>query len=119
MNWENRTAGFGLLLALATVGLEAPADRLLRNAGARSSYLVLPLFALANAGVALRIDTFGGRERRYLYAELGDRLQETSRASVNPLWPESSKLLGRYLAPYLEKLDEAGSRPTAPKGGLQ
>jgi len=32
--------------------LESPADRLLRNAGARSSYLVLPLFALANAGVA-------------------------------------------------------------------
>ena len=43
--------------------LESPADRLLRNAGARSSYLVLPLFALANAGVALRIDTFSGRER--------------------------------------------------------
>ncbi len=38
--------------------IESPADRLLRNAGARSSYLVLPLFALANAGVALRADTF-------------------------------------------------------------
>ena len=33
--------------------LESPADRLLRHAGARSSYLVLPIFALANAGVAL------------------------------------------------------------------
>ena len=33
--------------------LESPADRLLRHAGARSSYLVLPVFALANAGVAL------------------------------------------------------------------
>ena len=43
--------------------IELPADRLLRNAGARSSYLVLPLFALANAGVALRADTFAGRER--------------------------------------------------------
>jgi NhaA family Na+:H+ antiporter len=43
--------------------LESPADRLLRNAGARSSYLVPPLFALANAGVALRIDAFSGRER--------------------------------------------------------
>jgi NhaA family Na+:H+ antiporter len=43
--------------------LESPADRLLRHAGARSSYLVLPLFALANAGVALRTDTFSGRER--------------------------------------------------------
>lgn len=33
--------------------IESPADRLLRHAGARSSYLVLPLFALANAGVAI------------------------------------------------------------------
>ena len=43
--------------------LESPADRLLRHAGARSSYLVLPLFALANAGVAVTPGTFGGRER--------------------------------------------------------
>jgi NhaA family Na+:H+ antiporter len=43
--------------------IESPADRLLRHAGARSSYLVLPLFALANAGVVLRADTFSGRER--------------------------------------------------------
>jgi Na+:H+ antiporter, NhaA family len=33
--------------------LESPADCLLRCAGARSSYIVLPLFALANAGVAV------------------------------------------------------------------
>jgi NhaA family Na+:H+ antiporter len=33
--------------------LESPSDRLLRHAGARSSYLVLPLFAFANAGVVL------------------------------------------------------------------
>ena len=43
--------------------LELPADRLLRNAGARSSYVVLPLFALANAGVAMTGGIFGGRER--------------------------------------------------------
>ena len=43
--------------------LESPADRLLRHAGARSSYLVLPLFALANAGVTMTPGTFGGRER--------------------------------------------------------
>lgn len=36
--------------------LESPADRLLRTTGARSSYVVLPLFALANAGVALAPD---------------------------------------------------------------
>jgi sulfide:quinone oxidoreductase len=53
----------------------------------------------------LRAVLFGGRGRRYLYAELGERLQETSRASVRRLWPESTKLLGRYLAPYLERLD--------------
>lgn len=41
--------------------LESPADRLLRHAGARSSYLVLPLFALANAGVAIAPNLFEGR----------------------------------------------------------
>ena len=33
--------------------LESPAARVLRTAGARSGYVVLPLFALANAGVAI------------------------------------------------------------------
>jgi NhaA family Na+:H+ antiporter len=42
--------------------LESPADRLLRHAGARSSYVVLPLFALANAGVAIGTEVFGGHE---------------------------------------------------------
>ena len=42
--------------------LESPAARLLRHAGARSSYLVLPLFALANAGVAISMDVLGGHE---------------------------------------------------------
>src|SRR5690606_8539075 len=36
--------------------LESPADRLLRHAGARSSYIVLPIFALANAGVTMAPD---------------------------------------------------------------
>jgi NhaA family Na+:H+ antiporter len=40
--------------------IESPADRLLRHAGARSSYLVLPLFALANAGVVIAPDVFRG-----------------------------------------------------------
>ena len=44
----------------STTGWNLPADRLLRHAGARSSYLVLPLFALANAGVAAD----DGRDRR-------------------------------------------------------
>jgi NhaA family Na+:H+ antiporter len=33
--------------------LESPADRMLRSVGPRSTYLVLPVFALANAGVVL------------------------------------------------------------------
>ena len=38
--------------------LESPADRLLRRGGAQSSYLVLPLFALANAGVVVTADAW-------------------------------------------------------------
>ncbi len=51
--------------------LEAPGDRLLRRAGARSSYIVLPLFALANAGVALNMDAFAGHEDLLLAIMLG------------------------------------------------
>jgi Na+:H+ antiporter, NhaA family len=39
--------------------LESPADRLLRHAGARSSYIVLPLFAVANAGVEITTHVLG------------------------------------------------------------
>ena len=42
--------------------IESPADRLLRHAGARSSYVILPLFALANAGVALNVELVAGHE---------------------------------------------------------
>jgi NhaA family Na+:H+ antiporter len=40
--------------------LESPADRLLRNVAPRSSYLVLPIFALANAGVVIAAEVMGG-----------------------------------------------------------
>jgi NhaA family Na+:H+ antiporter len=50
------------LLALDAIHdrLLSPADRLLRTAGPRSSFVVLPLFALANAGVALQAEVFAG-----------------------------------------------------------
>ncbi|SDZ01095.1 Na+/H+ antiporter NhaA [Nitrosomonas sp. Nm33] len=53
-----------VLQALDTIydRLESPAARLLRHAGARSSYLVLPLFALANGGVVLSTGIIDGRE---------------------------------------------------------
>jgi NhaA family Na+:H+ antiporter len=41
--------------------LESPADRVLRTVAPRSSYVVLPLFALANAGVVLDFDVLEGR----------------------------------------------------------
>ncbi|SPP65809.1 Na+/H+ antiporter NhaA [Nitrospira lenta] len=40
--------------------LESPASRVLRLAGGRSTYLVLPLFALANAGVVISTDALSG-----------------------------------------------------------
>jgi sulfide:quinone oxidoreductase len=60
----------------------------------------------------LRAVLFGGREKRWLQAELGTHVDESSIASSDPLWPESSKLVGRWLAPYLDALDE-GSRPAS------
>ncbi|HEU4522471.1 MAG TPA: Na+/H+ antiporter NhaA, partial [Thermoanaerobaculia bacterium] len=42
--------------------LESPADRTLRTLSVRSSYVVLPLFALANAGVALDPAVVEGRQ---------------------------------------------------------
>jgi NhaA family Na+:H+ antiporter len=42
--------------------LESPADRLLRQVAPRSSYAVLPLFALANAGVAMSVGVLSGHE---------------------------------------------------------
>jgi NhaA family Na+:H+ antiporter len=52
------------LLALDAIfdRLESPADRVLRHVTPRSSFLVLPLFALANAGVALTTGTWTGHE---------------------------------------------------------
>jgi NhaA family Na+:H+ antiporter len=40
--------------------LESPADRMLRRLAPRSSYLVLPVFALANSGVVLSAGVLGG-----------------------------------------------------------
>ena len=42
--------------------LESPAARLLRHVEIRSSYLVLPIFAFANAGVTISPSLFEGRE---------------------------------------------------------
>jgi NhaA family Na+:H+ antiporter len=51
--------------------IESPADRLLRIVEPWSSYVVLPIFALANAGVAWSLTVFEGRERLTLAIALG------------------------------------------------
>jgi NhaA family Na+:H+ antiporter len=51
--------------------LESPAQRTLRVIEPWSSFLVLPLFALANAGVALSADVVDGREPLMLAIALG------------------------------------------------
>lgn len=43
--------------------IEPPADKLLRSVAPWSSYVVLPIFALANAGVAWSLDVFEGNAR--------------------------------------------------------
>lgn len=42
--------------------LESPADRLLRDVAPNASYVVLPVFALANAGVVLDLSVLDARE---------------------------------------------------------
>jgi NhaA family Na+:H+ antiporter len=51
--------------------LESPADRMLRTISVRSSYFVLPLFALANAGVVLTPDVVRGHETLLLGVAAG------------------------------------------------
>jgi NhaA family Na+:H+ antiporter len=46
--------------------IQSPADKLLRTMEPWSSYFVLPLFALANAGVAFSMSTIVGHERLML-----------------------------------------------------
>ncbi len=52
--------------------IESPADRMLRTVEPWSSYVVLPVFALANAGVLLRLDILRGHE--WLMAAIGGGL---------------------------------------------
>jgi NhaA family Na+:H+ antiporter len=51
--------------------LLSPAERLLRSVAPRSSYFVLPIFALANAGVRISSEVFGGHGRLMAAVVLG------------------------------------------------
>ena len=51
--------------------IESPADKLLRSVEPWSSYVVLPIFALANAGVAWSLGVFEGHARLIFAITLG------------------------------------------------
>jgi len=51
--------------------IESPANKLLRSVEPWSSYVVLPVFALANAGVVWSLDVFSGHGRLILAITLG------------------------------------------------
>ncbi|MEO6423308.1 MAG: Na+/H+ antiporter NhaA, partial [Candidatus Nitrotoga sp.] len=51
--------------------IESPANKLLRTVEPWSSYLVLPLFALANAGLVLSMEVVDGRESLIIAILLG------------------------------------------------
>lgn len=51
--------------------IESPADRVLRHVALRSSYVVLPIFALANAGVVISTDVIEGRSGLMLAIAVG------------------------------------------------
>ena len=51
--------------------IESPADKLLRSVEPWSSYVVLPVFALANAGLALTLEVLEGSERLMLAITTG------------------------------------------------
>jgi NhaA family Na+:H+ antiporter len=51
--------------------IESPANKLLRSVEPWSSYIVLPVFALANAGVVWSLDVFEGHGRLILAITLG------------------------------------------------
>jgi sulfide:quinone oxidoreductase len=61
-----------------------------------------------------------GAEPRYLRGEGAGGADETSQASLEPLWWPPAKIVGRYLAPFLAELGGTGSPPEpAPDVGLR
>jgi len=84
---------------LATQQADAIAEQIASELGAAEA-------PAGGSRPVLRAVLYDGRRKRYLQAELGEALHASSVASEDPLWPESSKLVGRYLAPYLDALDD-------------
>ncbi|MEX2263725.1 MAG: Na+/H+ antiporter NhaA [Bryobacteraceae bacterium] len=90
--------------------LESPADRMLRTVSVRSNYVVLPLFALANAGVALSADVLSGHEPLVLAIVIG-------LVAGKPLGLVSASALAVWLG-IAAKPDEYSWRQVAGAGAL-
>ncbi|MDZ4859606.1 MAG: Na+/H+ antiporter NhaA, partial [Candidatus Hydrogenedentes bacterium] len=88
------------LRALDTIHsrIESPADKLLRSVAPWSSYMVLPIFAMANAGVAWSPGVFDGQGRLILAITLGLVL---------------GKPIGIVLAAWLAVLSGIAAKPDA------
>ena len=68
--------------------IESPADKLLRSVEPWSSYVVLPIFALANAGVAWSPGVFEGHGRLIVRDHAGTGPREADR---DRRWPRGSR----------------------------
>jgi sulfide:quinone oxidoreductase len=65
----------------------------------------------------LRGTLWTGERPRFLYCRLTGGHGETSIASERPLWEHEGKIVGRYLAPFLEAR-AGGERPAAQTGAV-
>ena len=89
--------------------LESPADRVLRAIEPWSSFLVLPLFALANAGVLLSAGVLAGREPLLLAIGLGLTLGKPTGILLGCVIAAASGLRGEAGGLYLATACGGGS----------
>ncbi|WP_447598355.1 Na+/H+ antiporter NhaA [Nitrospira sp. Nam80] len=87
--------------------IESPASKLLRSVEPWSSYVVLPLFALANAGVVWSFDVFEGHARLIaaiiLGLVVGKPLGIFSAAWIAVRWGHCRKAGGLFMAPVIRR----------------
>ncbi len=83
---------------LATQQADAIAETIAAEAGADIDQ--------AGFRPVLRAVLLTGEQARYIESEIGEGRAGT--ISTTPLWPHASKVRGRFLAPYLDTLDERG-----------
>src|SRR5437660_1145361 len=94
-------AGGGPAAVEALLAVRAQADRIAELVVAELTGAAPP----EPSAPVLQAVLYGGTQTRYLRARLGDDRDASSVVSSSPLWPGSSKVVGRYLSSYLDSLD--------------